>query len=157
MMRNGEPIKPLDIPIRRTKTQRVTYVDKTERHPKKIPKEHINMNNDEKKILWISRHPPTKDQIDELEEILGECKIRRIARHFQNAYEVKELIAQENPDEVVAVLPDSILRELTALKIKPIVTIGTQIYENGRKVYKHDGYEVIDEFVKITHPLRKRR
>lgn len=64
-----------------------------------------------KKVLWISRHCMTKEQIDDLKRIIGEeIDIIPWKETLHNVSEIKPLI--EEADLIAAVLPLGLLAEL---------------------------------------------
>lgn len=105
-------------------------------------------------ILWISRHSVTKEQYDELELAFG--KINIIPRNITISHprKIKELMAECNCQEVVAVLPLSMIAQLPSTGITPIRAVMTRkMNSKGEVVYNHDHFEVVEEVIVKAHPL----
>jgi len=73
-----------------------------------------------KRILWISRHPPLPRQVDELKRLFGDIELWQYSEHIRDADHVLSLKQIFVADEVVAVLPLTILKHLTERGLKPI-------------------------------------
>lgn len=73
-----------------------------------------------KRILWISRHAPLIKQKEELEKIFGKCLIIQYGEKIRDVDHVLELIRQYDPNEIVCVLPLTIISQLLERKIHPI-------------------------------------
>lgn len=72
------------------------------------------------RILWISRHSPLKAQIDALREVFGDVEIVQYDKHVRDADHVLELIAYYDAQEVVVVLPLSIIAHILQKGVKPL-------------------------------------
>lgn len=92
------------------------------------------------KILWISRHPPLDKQLSELKRIFGKYELVQYAGFVKDADHVVELMKKFNADEVVAVLPLTMLYYLVnEKKIYPIIPKMEKLPENSKE------YDYVDE------------
>jgi len=74
-----------------------------------------------KRILWISKHKPLQKQIVELKRIFGnDIEIIFWDQKIKDANHVFQLIKEFNADEIVTILPLSIIQRLVENGIKPI-------------------------------------
>jgi hypothetical protein len=112
------------------------------------------------KVLWISRHSPLPEEKDELINLLGPHTIYEVAGVSRDKDAIPNLLDEHRPDQVVAVLPLSLVEVLL-----------TNMNQRGmnnpwRPVWQHRGYpnaETItpsnfkgyDEIVEMRY--RKRR
>jgi len=72
-------------------------------------------------VLWLSRHSPTQEQIDTLEQKLGKpLQIFQVDKRLSTTEEVIELMNRYMCTELVAVLPINMLAQVLKLGIKPI-------------------------------------
>jgi len=76
-------------------------------------------------ILWLSRHPPLPKQIAELDRIFwnpddGNPSIVIHRGPVRDAEHVLNLLSETKADEVVAVLPLTIIQRLTRIGVRPI-------------------------------------
>lgn len=107
-----------------------------------------------KRILWISRHPPQETQIKDLELAFGLVEIVEHAETIKNAKEIQELMAKEDCNDVVAVLPLNLLSDLVKMGIRPIRAIMKRtIDESGEAHFEHDYFERILNIFVETIPL----
>ena len=73
-----------------------------------------------KNILWISRHPLTSDQIDDLRRIYGEVAISQHGQQVARIADIKDEISAA--DVIAAVLPLNLLADLLrAAGDKPVI------------------------------------
>jgi hypothetical protein len=134
------------------------------------------------KILWLSRHPPTEDQKEELSSVCclhqkdtGESKniiicencgthvseetpvkheIKQISQSFNSADEIAALMKEEKADAIVAVLPLPLIADLCDLDITPIrAMMSRKMNEQGEAVFKHICFEVVEEVMVKTRDL----
>lgn len=112
-----------------------------------------------KRILWVSHHSPLDGQKKELEEAFNdEIDITIISTKVDTAYQIREYLDYYQCEQLVAVLPEKILRKLTEIGIKPIVAnMRMETMDDGRRIFKHQGFEVIDKITKISYPLKQIR
>jgi hypothetical protein len=109
------------------------------------------MNN---KLLWLSRHPPTEQQIGELRRFNTTIEIKQIAKSFNNAKEIVDLVVSEKADTIVAVLPVNLLADLVKFNIHPIrAVMSRHINKEGEAEFTHQYFEVVDEINIQTHKL----
>ncbi|MEM4976419.1 MAG: hypothetical protein QXT64_03735 [Desulfurococcaceae archaeon] len=114
-----------------------------------------------KRILWISRHPPLPKEVEELERIFGKVQILQYASGVRDADHVIRLIKQYGADEVVTILPLSIIMRLTERGIHPLWPECVQV-ENGEydfidegsgRKYKFVRFVRVREVKLVTEPL----
>jgi len=72
------------------------------------------------RILWISRHPILKSQENELKRLFGEVEIIWWNKSVINVGHVLDLMKYNKADEVVAVLPLSIIQYLVKEGVYPL-------------------------------------
>ena len=63
-----------------------------------------------KKILWVSRHQMTEEQLDDLKRIYGEFELVKFDQTVSNVKEIIE--AGKNCDILAVVLPPALLADL---------------------------------------------
>lgn len=73
-----------------------------------------------KRILWVSKHPPLYKQVEELKRIYGDVEIVQYAGFVKDARHVLDLKEKCKADEVVTVLPLSMIMRIIDLGIKPL-------------------------------------
>ena len=112
------------------------------------------------KVLWISRHSPLPEEKDELINLLGPHTIYEVAGVSRDKDAIPNLLDEHRPDQVVAVLPLSLVEVL-------LINMNQRGINNPwRPVWQHRGYpnaETItpsnfkgyDEIVEMRY--RKRR
>jgi len=111
------------------------------------------------RILWLSRHAPTKEQIDELTQRFGTVDIQQVSRTITHAQEVLDLKRVTESAEVVANLPLNLLQKITHRGIAPIrsATVEVPYFEGESKVprvhRRHDHFERIESVDVRAHPL----
>lgn len=64
------------------------------------------------KVAWVSRHPPLKSQLKELESRLGKVEVVPISKTFTSAEEVLNAVKSAGCSYAVVVLPLSIVANL---------------------------------------------
>ncbi len=67
-----------------------------------------------KKVLWISRHEMTTEQLDDLKRIYGEISITKVDKTIAD---VKEIEKYKDYDVIAVVLPINIIAELVSKKL----------------------------------------
>lgn len=120
-----------------------------------------NLNNNNK-ILWVSRHQLTNDQIAGLEKISGAAiEVKTLNKTISSAKE----IAEESKDckYIAVVLPVGLLSELYGLlepgqtilvpRSKRIMIPSEDGTEN-KVVFAYDGWEVIEKVVYVSHVVK---
>jgi len=99
-----------------------------------------------KRVLWLSRHAPTNEQVDALAQVLGPIKILQVSKTVSSGKEVKDLLREHQCDEVVAVLPLNILQQVIAQGIQPIrAVMSRELKENGEAVFHFQHFERVLE------------
>jgi DNA-binding Lrp family transcriptional regulator len=75
-----------------------------------------------KHILWVSRHPPTEEQIKELGNVLGEPNLvfTRHDKSVERHEELVELYKRGKYDDMVVTLPIELIGKLCRQGIRPI-------------------------------------
>ena len=71
-------------------------------------------------IAWISRHPPTPRQRDELTRLFGPHDLRTDTSPFADAADIARRIRETHAQEVVCVAPLSVLKKLLEFGIQPL-------------------------------------
>jgi len=89
-----------------------------------------------KRILWISRHPPLLKEVEALEKAFGKVQILQYAGFIRDADHVIQLIQQYRADEVVTILPLSIVMRLCERGIRPLWPECVQV---------NNDYDFVDE------------
>ena len=64
------------------------------------------------KVLWISRHSPSPEEKEELVNLLGPHTIYEVAGVSRDKDAIPNLLDEHRPDQVVAVLPISLVEVL---------------------------------------------
>jgi len=114
-----------------------------------------------KRVLWISRHPPLPKEVEALEKALGRIQILQYASSVRDADHVLRLIEQYKADEIVTILPLSIIMRLCERGVNPLwpecVQVNGEEYDfidegSGRK-YKFVRFVRVKKVVMITEPL----
>lgn len=103
------------------------------------------------RVLWLSRHKPTSKQINELNTKLGEgdgCKVIAVDKHITYAKEVEELMDEHHCTELVAVLPFTIIAELTENGVYPIKAVMERnVHLDGGATFNFSHFERIKKVV----------
>lgn len=84
-----------------------------------------------KVIVWMSRHAPLPAQLAELERLFPRFSLVIEKRPFSSASEIIRRFRDVSGDELVAVAPWSVVRELIKLGIKPIYAEMVQVGSAG--------------------------
>lgn len=72
------------------------------------------------RILWLSRHPPLPAQRRELERLWPGCSIDQQVRPYLDAAEIVRRVQDDGYDEVVVVLPLSVIDHLCRRGLRPL-------------------------------------
>jgi len=107
-----------------------------------------------RKILWLSRHAPQSAQINELEDVFGEVEIIQVAAIVNNADDVISLMRKYKVDDIVAVLPLTIIAAITYRGIHPIRAVMKKSNEGSETTFIHDHFDRIEHVTVTSHPLR---
>ena len=99
------------------------------------------------KILWLSRHEPEKEQIDELNEVFGEIEITQVKQFIKSIGHIVKLMGSEY-DEAVVVLPYSLRVQMVEKGLRPIVSVRSDRNE-------HLYFDVFLGYCARTMPLRR--
>jgi len=106
------------------------------------------------RVLWISRHAPTDQQIQELQQVFGPVDVIQESVTIGKATEVKDLMERHAATEVVAVLPVNLLADLTRLGIRPIrAVMERQLHDDGSVDFVHQRFERVERVEIVTSPL----
>jgi len=114
-----------------------------------------------RRILWISRHPPLPKEVEALEKAFGKVQVFQYASSVRDADHVIRLVEQYGADEVVTILPLSIIMRLCERGLHPIwpecVQVNGEEYDfvdegSGRK-YKFIRFVRVKKVLMITEPL----
>lgn len=90
-----------------------------------------------KRIMWISRHPPLPKEVEALEKAFGEVQILQYGAKVKDVDHVLHLMEQYKADEVVTILPLTIMMRLCERGVRPLWPECTQV--DG------DDYDFVDE------------
>lgn len=90
-----------------------------------------------KRVLWISRHPPLQKEVEALERALGKIQLLQYADFVRDADHVMQLVKQYGADEVVTILPLSIIMRLCERGVRPLWPECVQV--------KGDDYDFVNE------------
>ena len=87
-----------------------------------------------KKILWVSRHQMTEEQLDDLKRIYGEFELVKFDQTVSNVKEIIE--AGKNCDILAVVLPPALLADLVNPRNneKPVIRAIASRVETGNKI-----------------------
>lgn len=115
-----------------------------------------------KKVLWVSRHILTQEQVEGIKKVLcDEFEYTPYDKTVKNAEELVEQIKETKADALVAVLPVGLLSEVFAeTDIKILVPRSKRKLipdPNGgesKVVFEYDGFEVIDDLVYVSHIIK---
>jgi len=115
-----------------------------------------------KRILWVSKHTPLPKQVEELKRIFGDIQLSQYAGFVKDVNHLMELVKVFNADEVVVVLPLTILYNLIKKTgLKPIIAemeeVSGEQYDyidegSGRK-YKFKGFARLMDIIFVKEPL----
>jgi hypothetical protein len=100
-----------------------------------------------KHILWISRHPPNVQLMEDLANVLGDKIV--ITRHTASVFHHEELVEMYRSypfDDIVVTLPIELIGKLCAAKIYPIRAVHSVIEDDpdtGARKYKFLRFERI--------------
>jgi len=75
------------------------------------------------RILWVSRHDPLTEQIDELTQAFRDIEIEQYVDVVYNVGQLLEVYDEGLFDEMVVVLPVEIIRQLILHGIKPLKAV----------------------------------
>jgi len=108
-----------------------------------------------KRILWLSRHEATEDQVKELSEKLGDIEIIQVSQTVKTAEEVLALKEENECEEMVVVLPINLMAELTTKGIKPLRAVMIrQLDESGENAqFIHSHFERVCKIYLSTEIL----
>lgn len=72
------------------------------------------------RIYWLSRHTPLPAQLEELARVFGEMTLVEDRRPFGTAEEMLGRYTASGCTEMVVVVPESVLRRLIEVGLKPL-------------------------------------
>ena len=110
-----------------------------------------------KKVLWLSRHAPTTEQVEKLAQVLEPCDVNviQVSKTVKNGKEVKDLLRENKCNEVVAVLPLNILQQVISQGIQPIRAVMLrEIREDGNAEFRFQHFERVLEVTVRTKMMR---
>lgn len=115
-----------------------------------------------KHILWVSRHPPTPEQIEELGTIMSDPNLvfTRHDKSVEKHEELLEIYTRGKFDDMVVTLPIELIGKLCRAGIRPIRTVHVMTgYENGTnmRLYKFLRFERIHAVTVKREPLKGRK
>ncbi len=118
------------------------------------------------KILWLSRHQMTQEQVKDLERIYGEIEIKTFDKSVTGWKDVAK--EGEDCDVLAVVLPPSILADLTNPRnnVKPVIRAKANRVPTGRTVinpatgkeeteyrFEHAGWERVIKIEVVVETL----
>lgn len=107
-----------------------------------------------KRILWLSRHSPTIEQKQNLEQTLGESiDLIQVSTTVKSAYEVRNIIDKHECDDIVAILPLTIIAQLCNIGIHPIRPVSSQKQVNGEIITDYNSFVRVEKVEVVQHPL----
>ena len=99
-----------------------------------------------KRILWISRHEPLEDQLDELKKRFGEVEIEQVSQYFNSGKSVYNLMQEMDCDAIVTILPIDYMAELNDLGVNPLIAIMRRYYNSKDKAkFSHEKFVRVNE------------
>ena len=101
-------------------------------------------------IVWISRHPPTLTQRDELTRLFGAHELRTDPAPFQDAADIKRRVHQLDAAEFVCVAPFTVLRKLLEYGLRPITAKMVQCAEGDAEVHTNGRHYRFVCFQRLT-------
>lgn len=75
------------------------------------------------KILWVSRHNPLPEQVDELTSVFGDIEITQYTDVVYSVGQLLEIYDDGMFDEMVVVLPVEMIRQLLVGGVKPLKAV----------------------------------
>lgn len=76
--------------------------------------------NTQRRILWLSRHPPIPAQRRELERLWPGCSIDQQVSPYLDAAEIARRVRDDGYDELVVVAPLSVIDHLCRRGLRPL-------------------------------------
>ena len=93
---------------------------------------------DKTKILWVSRHQPTDNQLEELNDIFENYELVIKKTTISKAQDIVDLMEKHNCTEVMPVVPHAIRRQLANEHgVKYIFAETMKMNRNGKPQYHH--------------------
>lgn len=117
------------------------------------------------RIIWLSRHEPLPAQVAELKSAFGEVDIVQESRTWTDVEDIVNMLNTIKYDDIVVVLPESIIRKLIDRNIKPLRAVmqqlppgepfnkDTDVMVNGRH-YRFMEFRRVLRYEFITAPLK---
>ena len=116
------------------------------------------------RVMWQSRHAPTREQVSVLGEKLGtdgrEVVVEQISGTFSSGRAIVDHFEESRADEMVVVLPIHILAELIHdlrrrhLAIRPIRAVMTRALDaEGNAIFSFDHFERVLDIEIVCEPL----
>ena len=106
------------------------------------------------KILWVSRHEPLREQVEELEQAFGEVEITRYCDVVYNVAQLMEVYDDGEYDEMVVVLPVELIRQLVMVGVKPLKPVlHREVIGFGEVRLRHHHFERIMYIDYVSEPL----
>lgn len=106
------------------------------------------------KILWVSRHEPLREQVEELEQAFGKVEITRYCDIVYNVAQLMEVYDDGEYDEMVVVLPVQLIRQLVMVGVKPLKPVlHREVIGFGEVRLRHHHFERILYIDYVSEPL----
>jgi hypothetical protein len=99
------------------------------------------------KIMWLSRHKPTKRQVAELRRLFGKVVVEWDNRRFSGADDIVERFEGSGATEMVLVGPLTLFRELVKRGIRPLYATMEQVKGGSPETevqYRGRSYKFVD-------------
>lgn len=106
------------------------------------------------RILWVSRHEPLKEQVEELQQAFGEVEITRYCDVVYSVAQLMEVYDDGEYDEMVVVLPVQLIRQLVMMGVKPLKPVlHREVIGFGEVRLRHHHFERILYIDYVSEPL----
>lgn len=120
------------------------------------------------KILWLSRHALTDEQLADLRRIYGQIEVYQHNQTVKSAQEVVSIATEHGCDILAVVLPPNILSELTNPRVntKPVIRAKANRIPTGQTtvnpangkeeqefMFQHAGWERVVRIEIVTEDL----
>ncbi|MEM0377173.1 MAG: hypothetical protein QXI90_05320 [Thermofilum sp.] len=93
------------------------------------------------RVLWVSRHPPCSAEKEELRRVFGESvMVIHYSSRVRDAQHVLQLKEMFGADEVVVILPPTIVKRLCEIGLHPIIPEVEQVDDSGDFDFEDKGH-----------------
>ena len=106
------------------------------------------------KILWVSRHEPLREQVEELQQVFGDVEITRYCDIVYSGAQLVQVFDDGEYDEMVVVLPVELIRQLIIVGIQPLKPVlHREVIRFGEVRLRHHHFERIIYIDYVSEPL----